>query len=277
MGSVTITDDSVLTLKDGSTIKLREDSALTVTSIDNVKNIDPVAVHLKEVNHIDPFSIDSLHVSEVKNIDPIEITRFNVTNLPMVNVSLQKLPAVDFNVKTLPPVSVGTHQNFCIPSDYTLRARVLGVELIRLHLNGTTSIIPKERARREQARSDNRSFAQVAAAGNPAIPSRCEPSSDGSCQPKTAATNYKPALPSAMLNAAQNYAAPVAYQAGMTSAGNINNNSVNSNSSNSNSAAPVNAQATMGTLSFGMPRAAFQFPNTAADTMVSDNRLMSGE
>ena len=57
MGSVTITDDSILKLHKDSIVKLHTDSALTIKSIDRVKHIDPVAVHLKEVNHIDPISI----------------------------------------------------------------------------------------------------------------------------------------------------------------------------------------------------------------------------
>lgn len=168
MGSVHLTPDPRITLKDDSKLTLTEDSELKITQ---VQKIAPVAVHLKEVNHIDPISIEDLHVSEVRNIEPINIEKFNVTNLPMVNVSLRQLPPVDMNVRRLPPVSIGTHQNFQVPSNYMVRARFLGIEFFRIHLDGCSMIIPKERFRREQAKTLNRSFPVPAAAGNPAIPS----------------------------------------------------------------------------------------------------------
>lgn len=257
MGNVTITDDSVLRLKDGSKLTLKDDSALTIKSIDKVKNIEPIAIHLKEVNHIGPLSIDSLHVSEVKNIEPLQIAKFNVTNLPMVNVSLQKLPEVGINVKTLPPISVGTYQDFCIPSNYTLHARLLGIEVVRLHLNGQTSIVPKERAHREQARADNKSYPAPSMAGNPAIPSHCSENRQSSYhpQPKHAAGYYQQP---------PKYTAP--------------QRSVNTG------APPVSvytAGSTVGTLtsslSFGVPRAAFQIPDQPATDNFSENRVMSGE
>lgn len=169
MGDVKIVDGSILKLKDGSTITLKNDSVL---SIQKVQNIAPIAAHIKEVNHIDPITIESFHVNEIKNIDPIRVEKFNVTNLPMVNMSVRQLPAVDLNVKRLPAISVGSHQDFCLPSNYILRARILGIEFFRINLDGQTSLLPKERYRREQARRSEKSFPEPVTAGNPAIPSK---------------------------------------------------------------------------------------------------------
>jgi hypothetical protein len=107
----------------------------------------------------------------VHNIEPLHIAKFNVTNLPLVNLALRQFPAVELNVGRLPAVSLGTHQVFDLPSNYTVRARFLGFELFRIQLSGRTRIEPQERFRREQERADNRSFPTVATAGNPAIPS----------------------------------------------------------------------------------------------------------
>ena len=178
--SVKITDNSSIKINDGSTIKIREDSALNVLK---VQNIAPVATHIKEINHIDPILVDAFHVNEIKNIEPIRIEKFSVTNLPTVNMSVRQLPSVDLNIRRLPAVSVGTHQEFCVPSSYTLRARFLGIEFFRIHLDGQTSIIPQERFRREQGRTQNRSFPVTATAGNPAIPSICHETSTESCAP----------------------------------------------------------------------------------------------
>lgn len=156
-----------------SQLQISSVSSIAPINIDRVQHIAPVAAHIKEVNHIDPISIDALYVSQVRNIEPIAIERFNVTNLPMVNMSLRQLPPVDLNVRRVPPVSIGTHQDFSIPSNYTVRARFLGIEFLRIHLDGHTTILPKERYRREQAQTHNRSFPEPATAGNPAIPSVC--------------------------------------------------------------------------------------------------------
>lgn len=177
MGDVTLTEGSQLTLTDQSKLTLTDKSKLTLTEdselkVTQVQNISPVAVHIKEANHIDPISIDELHVSEVRNIEPICVERFNVTNLPMVNISLRQLPPVEMNIRRLPPFSIGSYQNFNVPSNYTVRARFLGIEFLRIHLNGQTMIMPKERFRREQGRTKNRSFPVTAIAGNPAIPSK---------------------------------------------------------------------------------------------------------
>ncbi len=256
MGDINVVDGSVLRLREDSKLTLKDDSVLTIKSIDKVKNIEPVAVHLKEVNHIDPLSIEALHVSEIKNIEPLQIAKFNVTNLPMVNVSLQKLPEVGINIKTLPPISVGTHQDFCIPSSYTLHARLLGIEVARLQLNGQTSIVPRDRARREQARADNKSYPAPSAAGNPAIPSRCSENKQSSCcpQPKLAAGYYRQP---------PEYTAP--------------HPGVGKGMSASNFTAGSTAGPSTASLSFGIPRAAFQIPDQPASDNFSENRVMSGE
>jgi len=139
--------------------------------IEKVQHIAPVAAHIKEINNIDPLSVDAFNVSQVKNIDPLRVQQFNVTDLPQVNISLRQLPAVDMNVRRLPPLSLGVHQDFQIPSNYMVRMQWLGFELIRVAVTGQTSVIPRDKFRREQARTHNRSFPEPAAAGNPAIPS----------------------------------------------------------------------------------------------------------
>ena len=173
-----IEDDSVVRLKEGSHIQVDDGSTVEVKGtkahpffLQEVQNIAPVAVHLKELNHIDPISVESLFVSQVRNIEPLKIEEFNVTNLPLVNMALRQLPPVEMNIRNLPAVSIGLHQVFEMPSNYMLRAQILGFELFRIHLSGRTRIAPTERFRQEQDRADNRSFPTVATAGNPAIPS----------------------------------------------------------------------------------------------------------
>jgi hypothetical protein len=175
---IQITDNSQLEIVEGSHILIDKGSTVEITGnkqeplyINALQNIAPIAAHIKEVNHIDPLSVESLFVSQVHNIEPLHIAKFNVTNLPLVNLALRQIPAVELNVGRLPAVSLGTHQVFDLPSDYTVRARFLGFELFRIQLSGRTRIEPQERFRREQERADNRSFPTVATAGNPAIPS----------------------------------------------------------------------------------------------------------
>lgn len=153
-------------------LRISELSNIDPLVISEVRHIAPAAVHIKELNHIDPISVESLRVNEVRNLDPIRVEKFNVTNLPTVNLSLRQLPGVDLNVRRLPPVSVGLHQEFCLPSSYTLRGKLLGIELFRINIDGHTVLTPRDRARREQSRSLHRSFPEVATAGNPAIPSK---------------------------------------------------------------------------------------------------------
>jgi hypothetical protein len=182
MSDIHIDDSSTLAIRgengydpvhieiDGKTVEITG-SKQGPLYINALQNIAPIAAHIKEVNHIDPLSVESLFVSEVRNIEPLNIAKFNVTNLPLVNLALRQIPAVDLNVRRLPAISVGLHQVFDLPSNYMVRARFLGFEVFRLQLSGRTQIEPRERFRREQERADNRSFPTVAAAGNPAIPS----------------------------------------------------------------------------------------------------------
>lgn len=141
--------------------------------INQVQQIAPVAAHIKEINNIDPVSVDAFNVTEVRNIEPLRIEEFNVTNLPNVNISLRQLPPVEMNLRRLPPVSVGFHQDIHVPSNYVVRMQLLGFEFLRVALSGQSHLIPREKYRREQERTHERSFPQTAAAGNPAIPSHC--------------------------------------------------------------------------------------------------------
>lgn len=138
----------------------------------NPLTIRPMAVHLKELNQVAPLSVESLRVDHVRHVDPLQIDQLNITSLPTVNLTMSQLPALDINVRRVPPVSVALHQQFEMCSDYSMTARILGLPLMRLSLSGRTTITPKDCARREQSRSHERSFPDVAALGNPAIPSR---------------------------------------------------------------------------------------------------------
>ena len=152
-------------------LRIGEVSHIDPIVVKEVQAIAPAAIHIKELNHIDPLSIESLRVSEVRNLDPIRVEKFNVTNLPTVNLSIRQLPAADLNIRRLPPVSIGFHQDLCLPSTYTVRAKVLGFEVFRVHLDGHTAVKPVAQFRREQARVPSQSFPDVAVAGNPGIPS----------------------------------------------------------------------------------------------------------
>ena len=83
-------------------LRIQELSNIDPLVISEIQHIAPAAVHIKELNHIDPLNIDSLRVNEVRNLDPIRVEKFNVTNLPTVNLSLRQLPAVDLNVADSP-------------------------------------------------------------------------------------------------------------------------------------------------------------------------------
>jgi hypothetical protein len=144
-----------------------------ISSIDVIKRIEqiaPVAVHVKELNQIDPLTVESLRVDAARNIEPLRIDRLNVSHLPMVNLSLSTLPQVDINIRRIPPLEVSLHQEFELPSRYMMHARILGIELARLEIHGTTRVVPRDCARREVSRVHEQSFPEVAAAGNPAIP-----------------------------------------------------------------------------------------------------------
>ncbi|HET6183639.1 MAG TPA: hypothetical protein VFA03_08595 [Acetobacteraceae bacterium] len=147
---------------------------IEISSIDKVEKIAPVAVHIKELNQVEPLLVESLRIDRLREIDPLSVDRLNVTRLPVVNLSVNQVPEVAIGVSSIPPVAIAVQQCFDMPSDYTARAQFLGFEVLRLRLTGTTRVIPRDRARREQAHAHERSFPLVAAAGNPAIPSRRE-------------------------------------------------------------------------------------------------------
>ena len=150
-------------------------------SIDEVSNIEPLriakiapaAVHVKELNHIDPIAIESLRVNEVRNIAPVSVDRFDVTYLPTVNLTIGDAPQLDLNLREIPPFAVGLHQDFVLPSEYFIRARLLGFEFLRVHVTGRTMMHPRDPVRREVSASHERSYREVAAVGNPAIPVTC--------------------------------------------------------------------------------------------------------
>lgn len=181
MGNITVTGESVIsipahTINNIAAHTINDIQGHTINNIeghtiDRIKAIAPVATHIKEVNHIDPISIESLHVRGVRNVDPIQIERLNVTNFPAMNMSLRQLPPMDMSVRKMPPLSVGLHQHLDIPSDYTLRASLLGLECVRVRIQGKSTVAPRESYRREVSRTLNRSYPEVAAGGNPAIPS----------------------------------------------------------------------------------------------------------
>ncbi|MGZ3273622.1 MAG: hypothetical protein ACXU82_00040 [Caulobacteraceae bacterium] len=153
----------------------------------NPLTVTPIAVHLKELNQVAPLSVDSLRIDRVSHVDPLTIEELNVTGLPTVNLAMSQLPALDINVRKVPPVAIAIHQQFEMCSDYGITAKVLGLPLMRLALAGRTTITPKDCARREQSKSHEKSFTEVAALGNPAIPSRAAPTTicveTGGCRP----------------------------------------------------------------------------------------------
>jgi hypothetical protein len=149
--------------------------------IDEVKNIEPLriakiapaAVHVKELNHVDPLTIESLRIDEVKNIDPVKVDHFDVTHLPTVNLTIGEAPELDLNLRQIPPFAIGLHQDFVLPSEYLIRARLLGFEFLRVQVTGRTVMHARDQVRREVSSSHERSYREVAAVGNPAIPVTC--------------------------------------------------------------------------------------------------------
>ncbi len=141
-------------------------------TIAQVEKVAPVGVHIKELNQIAPLSVELLRVDHVRHVDPLRIDRLNITQLPSVNITMSQLPALDLNVRRVPPVTIALHQQFEMTSSYSMMARIFGLKLMRLDLSGTTRITPRNCDRREVSRQHERSFADVAAASNPAIPSR---------------------------------------------------------------------------------------------------------
>jgi hypothetical protein len=146
---------------------------VTIETIKRVEKIAPAAVHIKELNNIDPLTVESLRVDSVRNLDPINVDTLNVTRLPMVNLSMARMPTMDLNIRRMPPLAIGLHQEFELPSEYTIHTRLLGFEIMRFDIHGSSRLVPREKARREQSHNHERSFPDVAAVGNPAIPNRC--------------------------------------------------------------------------------------------------------
>ncbi|HWW28324.1 MAG TPA: hypothetical protein VNZ85_20740, partial [Caulobacter sp.] len=134
--------------------------------------VTPIAIHLKELNQVAPLSVESLRVDHVRHVDPLRIEQLNISSLPTVNLTMSQMPALDINVRRVPPVAVAIQQQFEMNSNYTMTARLFGLPLMRILLSGRTTITPKDCARREQSRSHERSFPDVAALGAPGIPSR---------------------------------------------------------------------------------------------------------
>jgi hypothetical protein len=141
-------------------------------TIADVQKVAPIGVHIKELNQIAPLLVESLRVDHVRHIDPLRIERLDITHLPSVNISLSQLPPLDLNVRRVPPIAISLQQQLDMTSHYTMRARLFGLNVMQLEIQGKTKIAPQDCARREQSRSHERSFPDVAAAGNPAIPTR---------------------------------------------------------------------------------------------------------
>jgi hypothetical protein len=152
-------------------VTIRDIQHIAPLTIADVQHAAPIAIHLKELNQVAPLLVESLRVDHVRHIDPLRIDRLNITELPSVNLSLSRLPPLDIEVSRVPPVAVALQQQLQLNSSYLMTARVLGFPLMRMELAGTTQVSPRDCARREQSRSHERSFPDVAAAGNPAIPS----------------------------------------------------------------------------------------------------------
>ena len=157
-----------------SPVPISQVDNIAPVTIARISEIAPAAIHVKELNQIDPLTVESLCVDRVTNLDPLHVDRLNVTRLPVVNLSVNQVPEVALGINRLPPVAIAIQQSFDMPSDYTARAQLLGFEVLRVRLTGTTRVVPRDCARREQAHTHDRSFPDVAAAGNPAIPSRLE-------------------------------------------------------------------------------------------------------
>lgn len=134
--------------------------------------VQPIAIHLKELNQVAPLSVESLRIDHVRHVDPLRIEQLNISTLPTVNVAMSQMPAMDINVRRMAPVALAIQQQFEMNSNYTMTAKIFGLPLMRILLSGKTTITPKDCARREQSWSHERSFPDVAAAGNPGIPSR---------------------------------------------------------------------------------------------------------
>lgn len=168
MVGVDVTFDNNLTL---NPVQL-DPVTLEPVTVAAIQKVAPVGVHIKELNQVAPLSVESLRVDHVRHVDPLRIERLDITRLPSINITMSQLPGLDLNVRRITPVPIAIQQQFELLSDYAITARFLGVPLLRMALTGRTDMMPHSCARREQSHSHERSFPEVAAAGNPAIPSR---------------------------------------------------------------------------------------------------------
>src|SRR5665213_1611568 len=84
----------------------------------NPLTVTPVSVHLKELNHVAPLLVESLRVDHVRHVDPLRIEQLDITALPTVNLTMSQLPALDINVRRVPPVAIALQQRFEMCSDY---------------------------------------------------------------------------------------------------------------------------------------------------------------
>ncbi|MGF6970981.1 hypothetical protein OKW43_008076 [Paraburkholderia sp. WC7.3g] len=141
-------------------------------TIADVQKIAPAAVHIKELNQIAPLLVESLRVDHIRHVDPLRVDQLNVTHLPTVNLTLSRLPQLDVSVRRVPPLALSLQQRFDLPARYRIRTRLLGFEIMRFEIDGEMKLVPRNCARSEQSHSTERSFPDVAAAGNPAIPTR---------------------------------------------------------------------------------------------------------
>ena len=167
MGDINVTNIPPMTIQAVQNI-----APVTIAAIQRIDQIAPVAVHIKELNQIEPLQVESLRIDRVRHIDPLTVERLDITRLPVVNLSVNQVPSVDVRVQRMPPLSVGIHQEFDMPANYTARAQLFGIEFLRLQLAGCTRMIPRDPVHREKSYAHERSFAAVAAVGNPSIPMR---------------------------------------------------------------------------------------------------------
>ena len=151
-------------------VRIKQATGLDAIGIKQVSKVSPAAVHIKELNNVDPFTVESLRIDHVRNLDPVRIDQFHVTHLPTVNLTLSQFPSLDLSVRRFPPIAIGVHQDFHLPSTYTVHARFLGVEIMQFNIHGCTMIRPQDRQCREVVRTHERSFPEPAAVANPCIP-----------------------------------------------------------------------------------------------------------
>lgn len=163
-------DVDVNKVKNIDPVRIAEVRNIDPLTIAKIQKIAPAAVHIKELNNIDPLSIESVRIDRVHNLDPLHVERLDVTSIPTVNLSLSRLPSVALEVKRVPPVAITLQQNLELSSSYTVHTRFFGFEVLRMQLHGCTKVVPMDKHRREQSKSDDRSYTEVAAAGNPGIP-----------------------------------------------------------------------------------------------------------